>query len=211
MAVLILGGTAEARELKERLGDAAILALKRTHRLGGAAGLKGYAAIIDATHPFATAISANATEAGVPLLRLERPPYQQLPGDRWTYADDLSGIPHDARVFLTTGHHQLDTLAGHPAFFLIRALTRPERLPERSELVLAKGPFSLENELSLIDEHRLDLLVTKDSGGPDAKLRAANVRNLPVILLRRLHKPPARTVATVDEAVAWLQSTRAAT
>jgi precorrin-6A/cobalt-precorrin-6A reductase len=207
MAVLILGGTAEARELKQRLGDEAILALKRTHRLGGAEGLKGYAAIVDATHPFATNISANATRAGVPLLRLERPPYARQPGDRWTYADGFSGIPHDARVFLTTGHHELGQLEDHPAFFVVRALTRPPTLPRRHHLVLAKGPFSLENELDLIDTHRLDLLVTKDSGGPDAKLRAANQRRLPVILIRRPHKPPAPTATTVDEALRWLAST----
>jgi precorrin-6A/cobalt-precorrin-6A reductase len=206
MAVLILGGTAEARALKERLGDGAILALKRTHRFGGVEGLKEYAAIIDATHPFATAISANAANAGVPLLRLERPPYAQQPGDRWTYADDLGGIPDDARVFLTTGHHELEQLEDHPAFFLVRALTQPPTLPQRHHLVLAKGPFSLENELALIDEHRLDLLVTKDSGGPDAKLRAAHARDLPVILVRRPAKAHAPTVTTVDEALHWLAS-----
>jgi precorrin-6A/cobalt-precorrin-6A reductase len=208
MAVLILGGTAEARELKDRLGDEAILALKRTHRFGGAEGLKGYAAIIDATHPFATAISTNATRAGVPLLRLERPPYARRPGDRWTYVDTLPGaIPAHARVFLTTGHHELAQLEDHPAFFVVRALTAPPTLPRRHHLVLAKGPFSLASELELIDTHRLDLLVTKDSGGSDAKLRAANQRGLPVILIRRPRKPPAPTASTVDEALRWLAST----
>jgi precorrin-6A/cobalt-precorrin-6A reductase len=211
MAVLILGGTAEARELKQRLGDEAILALKRTHRFNGPAGLRDYQAIVDATHPFATAISANATMAGVPLLRLERPPWTPQPG--WTYVDSLAEAPiaGAARVFLTTGHHELEQLKNHPAFFLVRALTRPETLPERNELVLARGPFTLENELRLIDTHRLDLLVTKDSGGPDAKLRAAALRQLPVILIRRPAKPSADTVATVEEALAWVQSRRAAT
>src|SRR3954452_952300 len=81
MTVLILGGTQEARELAEALGDAAILSLARDGGFGGSDGLKNYVErhqithIIDANPPFATRISANATHAGAPLMRLERPPF----------------------------------------------------------------------------------------------------------------------------------------
>src|SRR3954469_10138046 len=208
MAVLILGGTQEARELAQRLGDRAILSLARDGGFGGAEGLKRYVEqhgitkIVDATHPFATRISANATQDGVPLLRLERPPY----ATRGTYVDRLQDaeIPAQARVFLTTGHQGIEAFAGHPAFFLVRALTPPKTLPPRHELVLARGPFSLEHELALIDRHALTHLVTKDSGGPDAKLRAARARGLPVILVRRPGKP-GPSVATVEEALRWVQ------
>jgi precorrin-6A/cobalt-precorrin-6A reductase len=91
----------------------------------------------------------------------------------------------DARVFLTTGHHEIDQLREHPAHFLVRALTPPPVLPRNHELLLAKGPFAFADELELIRSRRLTHLVTKDSGGPDAKLRAARVAGLPVILLRR--------------------------
>src|SRR3954452_4001721 len=104
MTVLILGGTLEARELAQRLGDRAILSLARDGGFGGPAGLKRYVAehgierIVDATHPFATRISASAAQAGVPVLRLERPPFS-APA---TYVDGLGelDVPADARVFL---------------------------------------------------------------------------------------------------------------
>ena len=106
MTVLILGGTQEARELKAALGDGAILSLARDGGFGGPEGLARYVAehgieaIVDATHPFATRISANATHAGVPLMRLERPPVRRRgdphrPPGRGEPARRRAGVPHD--------------------------------------------------------------------------------------------------------------------
>ena len=209
MAVLILGGTQEARELARELGHDAILSLARDGGFGGPEGLKRYVAehhveaIVDATHPFATRISASARDAGVPYLRLERPPFAPRAA---TYVDHLheAELPDDARVFLTTGHAEIDALAEHPAFFLVRALTPPKTLPPRHALILARGPFTFANELRLIDEHRLTHLVSKDSGGPDAKLRAAEQRGLTIVLVRRPGKA-GPSVATVGEALRWVQ------
>ncbi|RKQ86229.1 precorrin-6A/cobalt-precorrin-6A reductase [Solirubrobacter pauli] len=214
MRVLILGGTQEARALKALLGDDAILALARTTRFGGADGLaryvreQGITTIVDATHPFATRISANAQHAGVRVIRLERPGFTPQPGDDWTYVDTLADadLPADARVFLTTGHHELETLRAHPAFFLVRALTPPPVLPPHRELVLAKGPFALAGELELIERHRLTHLVTKDSGGPDAKLEAARKTALRVILIRRPLKPAVQQSAATPGEVRLLLS-----
>ncbi|MDA0182045.1 precorrin-6A/cobalt-precorrin-6A reductase [Solirubrobacter phytolaccae] len=214
MAVLILGGTQEARELKALLGDDAILALARTTRFGGAEGLAAYVeqhgitTIVDATHPFATRISANAQHAGVRVIRLERPGFVPEPGDDWTYVDTLAHaeLPADARVFLTTGHHEVEALDAHPAFFLVRALNPPPTLPPHHELILAKGPFDLSTELALIERHQLTHLVTKDSGGPDAKLQAARAKSLRVVLIRRPLKPPVATTAETPEAVSLLLS-----
>jgi len=214
MAVLILGGTQEARELKALLGDDAILALARTTSFGGADGLARYVrehgitTIVDATHPFATRISANASRAGVRVIRLERPGFTPRPGDDWTYVDHLAqaALPPTARVFLTTGHHEIASLADHPAFFLVRALNPPPTLPRHHELLLAKGPFALDDECALIDRHRLTHLITKDSGGPDAKLRAARAKGLRVVVIRRPAKPPAETTAETPAAVAFLLS-----
>jgi len=213
MAVLILGGTQEARELKALLGDRATLALARTTSFGGAEGLARYVhehgitTIVDATHPFATRISANAQQAGVRVIRLERPGFEPQPGDDWTYVDTLAAapVPDDARVFLTTGHHELETLQAHPAFFVVRALNAPPTLPPHHELILAKGPFALIDELELIDRHRLTHLVTKDSGGPDAKLQAARARDLSVIVIARPRKPPvAMSASTPTEVLALI-------
>lgn len=214
MRVLILGGTQEARELKALLGDAAILALARTTSFGGADGLARYVrehgitTVVDATHPFATRISANAEHAGVRVIRLERPGFSPQPGDDWTYVDSLAhaDLPADARVFLTTGHHELETLRDHPAFFLVRALNPPPVLPPQHELLLAKGPFDLAGELELIERHRLTHLVTKDSGGPDAKLEAARRNGLRVFVIRRPVKAAAEHTVTTPEEVGFLLS-----
>ena len=212
MRVLILGGTTEARELKQALGDRAILALKKDTRFGGPTGLARYVEqnaithIVDATHPFATQISKNAAATSATLIRLERPPYTPQP--HFTYVDSLRNapIPPDARVFLTTGHHELEALKDHDAFFLIRALNPPPApLPNRHELILQKGPFTTEHELDLIRTHQLTHLVTKDSGGPDAKIQAANLIKLPVILIKRppTEQPPL-TVAAVEDVLVLL-------
>jgi precorrin-6A/cobalt-precorrin-6A reductase len=212
MRVLILGGTTEARELKDALGDAAVLALKRTTAFGGAEGLERYVRrhgithVVDATHPFATRISANAARTSATLIRLERPPFTPQP--HFTYVDTLADavIPDDARVFLTTGHFELETLRDHKAFFLIRAITPPPGpLPERHELLLIRGPYSLQNELNLIREGQLTHLVTKDSGGPAAKIEAANRMKLPVILIKRpsFAQPPL-TVTRVEDVLVLL-------
>jgi precorrin-6A/cobalt-precorrin-6A reductase len=214
MAVLILGGTQEARELKALLGDDATLALARTTSFGGADGLARYVrehgitTIVDATHPFATRISANAQHAGVRVIRLERPGFTPQPGDDWTYVDTLADapLPDDARVFLTTGHHEIEALTDHPAFFLVRALNPPPALPRHHALILAKGPFAFDDELALIERHRLTHLVTKDSGGPDAKLAAARANGLRVVLIRRPGKPPAEITAETPEQVSFLLS-----
>jgi precorrin-6A/cobalt-precorrin-6A reductase len=211
MRVLILGGTREARELKEQLGDQAILALKRTTTFGGADGLRRYVDehgithVVDATHPFAARISQNAATTTVPLLRLERPPYTPRAG--YVYIDHLRELelPETARVFLTTGHHEIEALEDHPAFFLVRAINPPPVLPRHHELILAQGPFTLENERELIRRHCLTHLISKDSGGPDAKIEAAAEAGLTTVLIRRPPLPPAaHTVATVQEVLAYL-------
>jgi precorrin-6A/cobalt-precorrin-6A reductase len=73
------------------------------------------------------------------------------------------------------------------AWFLVRCITAPPpaALPPRAELLLERGPFTVEHELALLDAHRIDLIITKDSGGDDAKLVAARQRGLPVVVVRR--------------------------
>jgi len=176
------------------------------------------AAVVDATHPFAERISASAARAasttGTPLLRLERPGWSERPGDRWTWADDLDHaarlIPElGSRVLLTTGRQGLPAFAASPAYFLIRCVDPPDPpLPRHHELLLDRGPYTLDGELALIDAHGLDLVVTKDSGGAltQAKLDAARARGLPVIVVRRPPRAATAAVATVAEALAWARA-----
>ncbi|MHB1808253.1 MAG: cobalt-precorrin-6A reductase [Solirubrobacteraceae bacterium] len=236
--ILVLGGTAEARELADALNTAGVpvtssLAGRVSRprlpagavRVGGFGGPEalarwlsdhGVTAVIDATHPFAERISASAVaacpRAGVPLLRLQRPGWREGPGDDWHWVADLDAAATaigslGERVLLTTGRQGLAAFAGvQDAWFLVRCVERPDApLPASHRLLLDRGPYSVEGELALVDEHRIDLVVSKDSGGShtEAKLEAARRRGLPVIIVKRPPRPAVATVSTVADALAW--------
>jgi precorrin-6A/cobalt-precorrin-6A reductase len=237
--VLILGGTAEARALAQQLHDAGVPVISSLAgrvarprlpvgnvRVGGFGGPEALArwlgelaitAVVDATHPFAERISASAARAaagaGVPLLRLERPGWEAVDGDRWRWVDDLPRAAATiralgaARVLLTSGRQGLAAFAqDNTSWFLIRCVDPPDvALPARHEVLLDRGPYTLEGELALIDRHDIDAVVTKDSGGPltEAKLEAARIRGVPVIVVRRPPGPEVATVRTAAEAAAW--------
>ena len=195
-------------------------------RIGGFGGAEGLArfllseridAVVDATHPFAATMSAHAAAAaartGVPLLRLQRPGWTAGPGDDWRWVDTLAGaaaaVAGAGSVFVTTGRQGLAAFAGLTGAVLIRAVDPPPPpLPARATVVLARGPFSVEDERALMQEHQVDVVVSKDSGGPmtAAKLTAAREIGVPVVLVRR-PPPPAgvASVATVEEALTWLR------
>jgi precorrin-6A/cobalt-precorrin-6A reductase len=198
----------------------------RSGGFGGAEGLAawlrahGAAALVDATHPFAAEITAHAAQAarsaGVPLLVLRRPGWTQGPGDRWHWARDTADAARlladerrpDDRVFLSTGRQDLAAFAALGQFCLIRCVEPPgPELPARRHVVLDRGPFTVDGERALLREHRIDVLVTKDSGGTStaAKLTAAREAGLPVLVVRRPAPPPdVPLAATPEEATAWL-------
>ena len=200
-------------------------------RIGGFGGVEGLAAwlreqrvaaVVDATHPFAARISASAAQAaaetGVPLLALRRPGWTAADGDRWHPAGSLAEaaalLPGlGSRVFLTTGRLGLAAFAAlSELFFLVRSVEPPEPpLPRHSTVLLDRGPFTLDGERALLREHRIDVLVTKDSGGAAtaAKLTAAREAGLPVVVVRRPPAPPGvETVPDVAAAVRWLRAGR---
>ncbi|WP_406636378.1 cobalt-precorrin-6A reductase [Amycolatopsis sp. WGS_07] len=239
MTVLILGGTAEARDLAARLRERDVevvssLAGRVTRprlpvgavRIGGFGGVEGLTAwlrenrvqaVVDATHPFAERIGANAFHAAqaanVPLLRLARPGWQPTDADRWHWAADLEEaaalLPGlGSRAFLTSGRQGLAAFADlDPLWFLIRCVDPPDQpLPRRHEVVLDRGPFRLDGERALMTEHDIDVLVTKDSGGAmtSAKLTAARELGLPVVVVRRPPRPAGAETADVTAAVEWV-------
>lgn len=197
-------------------------ALEGDVRVGGFGGADGLAAwlrerevdaVVDATHPFAATISEHAVLAaaatGVPSVMLRRPGWRPEPGDRWHDAASLAEaaalLPElGRRVFLTTGRLGLATFSDTRAVpglaelhFLVRSVEPPEPpLPRHTEVLLDRGPYTVEGETTLLREHRVDVLVTKDSGATAtaAKLTAARALSLPVVIVRR---PPPPTGATV--------------
>ncbi|MFJ9849350.1 cobalt-precorrin-6A reductase [Streptomyces sp. NPDC101150] len=181
-------------------------------RIGGFGGPAGLArwlrehavdALIDATHPFAGTISHNAAEAAatahVPLLALRRPGWVPAPGDDWHPAaslDEAAALLRTlpvTRVFLTTGRMGLTHFAHlTDLWFLVRSVDAPEPPhPPRMTTLLDRGPFTLDGERALLREHRIDVLVTKDSGAAAtaAKLTAAREAGLPVIVVTRPPTP----------------------
>ena len=191
---------------------------------GGVPGLRDYlraesiTAVVDATHPFAATMSASAATAtgglGIPLLVLRRPGWTRGEGDRWyrvpTLAAAAEALPGlGRRVFLSTGRGGLAAFAGlDEHWFLVRSVDPPEPpAPHRMHSLLARGPFTLEGERALLREHRIDVLVTKDSGGEQtgAKLVAARELGIPVVIQSRPEVPAGVPVSdTVAGALRWL-------
>ncbi|MFF4882296.1 cobalt-precorrin-6A reductase [Streptomyces nigra] len=219
--ILLLGGTTEARELAAALAAHPGVrvttslagrvsrpgAVAGDVRVGGFGGAEGLAAwlraeevdtVVDATHPFAASITANAVRAaratGVPAVVLRRPGWRPESGDRWHEAASLAeaaallpGLGH--RVLLTTGRLGLAAFAHLDGQrFVVRCVEPPEPpMPPHAEVLLARGPFTVSGETELLRDHRIDVLVTKDSGGAATapKLTAARRLGLPVVVVRR--------------------------
>jgi precorrin-6A/cobalt-precorrin-6A reductase len=195
----------------------------RVGGFGGPAGLAAYAraegvgAVVDATHPFAETISAHAVDAcanaGLPLLRLARPAWSPRDGDDWHDAGSLGEaaamLPElGTRVFLTTGRQGLAAFAELDLWFLIRCVDPPGApLPARSEVLLARGPYERDAERVLMRSHGIDVLVTKNSGGPltEGKLDAARDLGIPVVMVSRPLATATESVTTVSDAVRWVQ------
>lgn len=195
----------------------------RVGGFGGAQGLRDYLQreaithVIDATHPFAAQMSRHAVQAcaelALPLLALERPAWQAQAGDRWQHVPDLAAavaaLPASAaRVFLAIGRqHVQPFLADERHWYLLRLVDPGWVLPDtRGTVGLDRGPFTLANDLALLQRHGITHVVAKNAGGQgaQAKLAAARQLDCPVILIDRPQLPPRPTVDTVAQALQWL-------
>jgi precorrin-6A/cobalt-precorrin-6A reductase len=178
--------------------------------------------VIDATHPFAARMSANALAATratqTPLVVFTRPPWAPQADDRWTEVatmDDAAEAIGTERktVFLTQGRLQLAAFAKAPQHrYIVRAIDRPagiDALPE-CKLILARGPFALADELALMRNEEVETLVTKNSGGSAtyAKIEAARTLGVGVVMLRRPKPPEAETLHDLDDVMSWITAHR---
>ena len=203
----------------------------RVGGFGGTDGLAAYlraeriGALVDATHPFAAQMTRNAVAAGrlagVPLLAICRPPWQPAPDDRWTTVPDMRAAAEalgrsPRRVFLTVGQQDLAPFAAMPwHWYLIRSVDPPDpaALPPRAEVIAARGPFAETAERRLLEQHGIDILVTKNSGGraTESKLIAARALGLPVVMVDRPEPLPILSVPDAEAALDWLMRLHGAT
>lgn len=242
MRILILGGTTEASACARRLaGDMRFevtlsLAGRTAHpattggiaqRVGGFGGSEGLArwlaqhgiaAVLDATHPFAAQISANAARAtdacAIPLCTVLRPPWSAAPGDEWQHvatvdeaAEALGAAPK--RVLLSVGRQGVGAFRHAPQHaYVIRTIEPPDTaaLPPHTTLIQARGPFALADEIALLTAQNIDIVVTKNAGGGAtyAKIEAARQLARPVVMIGRPDKAGRHIVPNGEQAIAWL-------
>ncbi len=226
----------EARQLAERLARRCDLAVTlslagrtvapalppvpvRVGGFGGAQGLADYLrdqkidVLIDATHPYAATISSNAAAAArqtrVALLALRRPAWTPIAGDRWIEVSEVAGAVQALGDMPRCVRKEIAPFADAPQHsYLIRsveAIMPPLKVPH-AVYITGRGPFAEADERALLEQHCIEVIVAKNSGGSATygKIAAARALGLPVIILRRPPLPAVEAVATVDDAVAWL-------
>ncbi len=195
-----------------------------TGGFGGIPGLVSFLetaeihAVLDATHPFAQKISHHSFIAtqklGIPHIYVVRRAWSKTKADRWYEVPDhqtAAGlIPQlGQHIFLTIGRQELCHYAQVPGWFLMRMIEPPDpnQARPKGEILLQRGPFGLEEEITLMQTHRIDLLVSKNSGGPAtfSKILAARRLNCPVIMIQRPSLPNSVQVNTISQAWAWLR------
>ncbi|UFW81941.1 cobalt-precorrin-6A reductase [Rhizobium sp. SU303] len=237
--ILILGGSSEARLLAEALAerddcDVLMSLAGRTEKpatqpvpvriggFGGAAALAdflkagGYDLLIDATHPFAERISANAAFAaettGIAAIALRRPEWQRVAGDCWQEVQSIPAAieglgPLPRRVLLATGRqgaHHAEAAPQH--HYLVRSVdpVEPPLALDNVDYVLDRGPFTLEGECDLLRQHDIDVIVAKNSGGlaTYAKIEAARLLGIEVMMVARTPASIVKAVGTVEAALA---------
>jgi precorrin-6A/cobalt-precorrin-6A reductase len=242
--ILILGGTTEARHLAGKLAADYEVTLSlagrtenpvaqgvpvRTGGFGGAEGLAAYLAenridlLVDATHPYAAQISANAASAArlanIPAIALRRPAWGHQPGDRWTAVEDAAEAAallgeRPRKIFLALGRQELAPFEAAPQHaYLVRSVdpVEPPLTVPQATYILARGPFSEADDHALLEGHGIDAIVSKNSGGQATygKVAAARALGIEVFLIRRPPLPDMPSGPTVEEVLRLADQTLA--
>lgn len=195
-------------------------------RIGGFGGPVGLADfirserithVVDATHPFAAEMSRNAVTAcavtGTPLIALERAPWDGTEGDHWTEVADIASavaaLPETpARVFLAIGRQHIAPFGTRPQHaYTLRFVDPPDgALPFAADVLVSRGPFTLDGELEMMRSRGIEWIVARNSGGSGAraKIDAARELGIPVIMLTRPALPDRPRVERVADVMRWL-------
>ncbi len=206
----------------------ALVGQVRIGGFGGAEGLANYLRenaidfLIDATHPCAGQITINGAiasqKSNIPHLMLVRPQWEKISGDHWIEVESVEAaaqaIPASIhRIFITSGRQQLEPFLQRSqiypdTWYLMRSIDPPDIELPNSQVLLDRGPFSLEQERTLLREYRIEAIVSKNSGGSAtyAKIIAARELGIPIVMVQRPEMPEGEKVASIEEAILWLRS-----
>lgn len=164
--------------------------------------LEGCTLCVDATHPYATHVTASVREAcrdaGVRYVRLLRPASETGDARCFESAEDAADWlrRQEGNILLTTGAKELSAYAAidperlYPRILPShQSLEACERLgvPHRN-IIAMQGPFSAELNRAIIRQYGIRYLVTKDGGAPGGfpeKAEAARETETELILLCR--------------------------
>lgn len=240
--ILLLGGTQDARAIAQALAKLiaergnidAVLSLAGVTsnppdfgiklRIGGFGGASGLAQflideavdlVIDATHPYASSMSANAAaatdQAQVKRMTLWRPAWQAEAADDWTqfsgWGDLFAAVPNGANLFLAAGQDGMKSLGDEDRFKVWgRALVEPAHLPKSVTLIKSLPAKTAAEEMALFEKLNISHVACKNSGGnaSRAKLEAARLLKLPVFMLGRPPSPPAPLYESAADIIANL-------
>lgn len=225
--ILLFGGTAEGRELARWLAEEgwevtlcvatdygaalapdhlriAVSAQRLTQEeMEGLMAAHPFACVVDATHPYAVAVTDNiraaAAGVGLPYHRLFRQSNREdgcLKADGMAQAAGLlEGLP--GRILLTTGSKELDVFArpGLAERCCPRVLPTLDSLGRCLDLgfpppniICMQGPFTRAMNEATIEQYDIQIVVTKDTGGYGgfrAKAEAAQAKGCTLLVVER--------------------------
>lgn len=167
--------------------------------------LKGYDAVVDATHPYAEVVTRNVKTAcetiNKPYYRLLRPE-SEMPEDAYfaasvkEAADYLNTV--SGKALLTTGSRELEAFTAVRDYadrLYLRVLPAADVVEKclalgfsGKNLICMQGPFSEDMNAALLRQTGVKYLVTKDSGelgGFMEKLSAAKKLGVQIIVITR--------------------------
>ena len=197
---------------------------KRIGGFGGVDGLTSYIIsncithLIDATHPFAAKMSQNAILASqntnIPFAALTRPQWQKRKTDNWYLVPDIKTAAaaldcNPKRVMLAIGRMHLTHFYKNPQhFYLLRLIDKPVEPPAFTNQVIevSRGPFTTNQDKSLLSKYKIDLMVAKNAGGNAAyaKIEAARQLKIKVIMIERPVISYRLTFYNPEEVVQWI-------
>ena len=196
-------------------------------RIGGFGGVDGLASyiisngithLIDATHPFAAQMSQNAILAcqkiNIPFASLTRPEWKKQKTDNWHLVPDIKAAAavldcNPKRVMLAIGRTHLAYFYNNPQhFYLLRLVDRPKELPlfPKQVIEVSRGPFTTDQDKSLLSKYEIDLIVAKNAGGyaAYAKIEAARQLDIKVIMIERPVISDRLTFYKPEEVFQWI-------